>query len=254
MCMLKHARLMEMERFVLEQESVSMEALQERFGISLNTVRRDVALLLKRGMVEKVYGGVRARRLTALTSFGARAEREGEAKALVARRGAELVADGDILFVDSGTTALHLARHLKERRNVTVVTHSLYFMVEAMACPGVNVITLPGMLQRDTASFTGAETLRALNAYNIKTAFMAATGLSLSRGATNASPLEYEIKRGAMARSARAVLLMDSSKFGQTGLNTYAQLEQFYALVTEKAPEEYARALGEAGVKVLLAR
>lgn len=251
---MKDIRLNQMEQYILQQETVSMEALCERFQVSLNTVRRDVARLLAKGSVEKIYGGVRARKSELLQPFDVRTAARQEAKMAIGRKAASLVADGDVIFVDSGTTTLHMIPQLWERQEVTLVTNSLHAIMAAMPYPNLNVISLPGQLQRKTSSFTGPDAVRFLNGYNIRKAFMAATGWSLSHGVTNSSPLEYELKRTALARSQQRILLLDHHKFGTAALLSYAQPDAFQTLVTDRVPPEaYAKALAEADVQCLVA-
>ncbi len=251
---MRNTRLEQMERYIIQKESVTMEELQSHFDTSMNTVRRDVALLMKKGIAEKVYGGVCARKAEQLTPFDVRTIKHQEAKMRIGYKAAQLVEDGDTIFLDSGTTTLHVVQNLAQRQNITIITYSLHAIMAAMPYQGLTIISLPGQLHRKTSSFTGLETVRFLKAYNIKTAFMAATGLSLSGGITNSSPLEYELKITAMERSAKSYLLLDSHKFGETALMTYAQLNSFAGVITEAAPnEEYAGALENAGTKLILA-
>lgn len=251
---MRDIRLEQMEQYIMLKDKVPMDELREHFATSLNTIRRDVALLIKKGTVEKVYGGVCARKAEQLAPFDIRTIRHQEAKAAIGKKAAELVEDGDTIFLDSGTTTLQMVEPLGQRRNITVITNNLYAIMAAMSYPGLTVISLPGQLHRRTGSFTGLDTLRFLKSYNIKTAFMAATGFSVSHGVTNSSPLEYELKMMAMERSAKSVLLLDSHKFGQTALLTYASPERFHRIITDAMPEKiYLDALKEAGTILTLA-
>ncbi len=251
---MKDIRLDQMEQYIVEKENVLMEELQNHFNTSLNTVRRDVAILIQKGTVEKVYGGVRAKKADPLIAFDVRTIKHQDAKVAIGKRAAELVSDGDIIFIDSGTTTLHMIQNIGQKQNITIITNNLHAIMAAMPFPSLNVIALPGQLSRRTSSFTGMDALRFLSSYNIKTAFMAATGLSSAHGVTNASPLEYELKMKAIERSERSILLLDSHKFGQTGLLTFAELNQFSALVTDATPEKvYMDALKNAGTQLIIA-
>lgn len=252
---MKTDRLLEMEKYVFSRESVSMEELCSHFGVSINTVRRDVSELTRKGVVDKVYGGVCARKTPeqALTPFDARSIVDDAAKRRIGACAASLVHDGDIIFLDSGTTTVHVVEHLRDRRDLTVVTNSLAAIVRLMPFDNINVIALPGQLRRKTSSFTGLEAARALRGYNIRLALMASTGATTS-GVTNSSPLEYEVKRCAIELCQSAALLMSSAKFGTTGLMTYAGFSDFDVIVTDKRPpDEYARRIEESGAELMLA-
>lgn len=244
---MKSDRLASMEQFIVENQTVSMETLREQFGVSLNTLRRDIAQLIEHGTVKKVYGGVCARRVSALSAFEVRAMERREQKVAIAQRAAAMVRDGDIIFLDSGTTTVHMVPFLAARSNLTVITHNVYALTAALGCENMTVISLPGVLLGKTASLTGVDAVRCLKNYNIRTCFMAATAIS-AQGVTNSSPLEYEIKTCAMQRSARRVLLIDSAKFGKSALMSYARADDFDAVVTERAVEdEIGRALNKQG-------
>ncbi len=233
---MKADRMLEMERYVLEKGAATMEELRDHFDISMNTVRRDVAELLKRGMVEKVYGGVCARKSEqSLTPYEVRRRGSEDAKAAIGKRAAELVNDGDIIFIDSGTTTLHMIDHLKDKRELTIITNNLEAVNRALPHENITIIALPGQVRRKTRSFTGDDAVRYLRRFNVRIAFMASTGLS-SHGVTNSSPMEYEIKKCAVESAETTVLLISQPKFGVTGLMTFAQLEDFDILVTDALP------------------
>lgn len=251
---MRNTRLEEMEKYILQNDSVSMDQLCEQFSVSMITVRRDIAQLQRKGTIEKIYGGVTARKGETLTPFDVRNISNREAKTAIGKRAAALVHDNDIVFLDSGTTALHVLDNLSALHNVTIVTHSLQAMLAALPYQNLNVISLPGQLYRKTSSFTGLDAIRFLKSYNITIAFMGASALSLEHGVSNSSPLEYEIKMTAMQRSAKSVLLIDCEKFGRTALLTYAQISDFDAIVTERVPApEYAKACHDGGTELIIA-
>ena len=250
---MKANRILDMEKYINLKGAASMEELQRQFGVSANTVRRDIAELLRRGAVEKVYGGVCARQASqTLTPYEMRQLSGGEAKDLIGRTAAGLVSDGDVIFIDSGTTTLRMIDYLQDRKDVTVITHNLGAIVRALPYENIHVIVLPGSLRRKTNSMTGSDSVKAMKKYNIRSAFMAATGLSM-HGATNSSAQEYDIKQAAVECSDRAYLLVDRSKFGVTGMMIYAPIGSFEAVVTDEAPDgDYLALLRENNVRLVL--
>ena len=176
-----------------------MTELCDLFNVSMNTVRRDVAELRRRGDVEKVYGGVCAveNNGSVLRPFTERQTIADAAKRAICREAAKLLEDGDVVFVDSGTTMVHLVDNLASRQELTIITNNLALVQQAIPYDNLRMIVLPGQLRRKTNSLTGMETVRALRQYNIRKAFLAATGSTLT-GVTNSSPQEYEIKRTAL--------------------------------------------------------
>lgn len=219
-----------------------MEALCDYFDISVNTVRRDIVRLLERGTVEKVYGGVKARRSEQLTAFDVRSQAHSQPKMRIAQCAASQIEDGDFVFVDSGTTTMFLPLYIPQQYRVTIVTYNLQCVNYAIAHPGINVLALPGQLQRETHSMTGMETIMSLRKYHIRKAFMAASALSISHGIMNSSSLEYEIKRNAIQQSDRNYLLVNAEKFDRTAMLMYAKLEDFSCIVTDRMPADAYRA------------
>ncbi len=251
---MKTDRIQEMERYIIQHGAATMEELRTTFDISMNTVRRDVAELLERGTVTKVYGGVRARPTEqALTPYEVRRRGSEGAKAAIGRAAAELVHDGDIIFIDSGTTTLQMIDHLADKRELTIITNNIEAIVRALPHENITIIALPGQVRRKTHSLTGDDAVRYLRRFNVRTAFIAATGVS-SHGVTNSSTMEIQIKKCAVAGAEKTVLLIAEAKFGVTGLMTFAQLSDFDALVTDAQPDAgVRRQLEESGVELIVA-
>lgn len=251
---MKASRILEMEKYIAQRGTATMEEIIAHFGVSANTVRRDIAQLILRGTVEKVYGGVCSRQAAAvLTPYEERRISREDAKKSIGVAAAGLVHDGDIIFIDSGTTTLMMVEHLADKKDVTVITNNLDAVVIASKMENLTVIVLPGTLRRKTRSMTGSDAVKMLKKYNIRVAFMAATGFS-AHGATNSSAQEFDIKQAAVENSDKACLLADSKKFGVTGLMTFAPVESFSCIITDSAPaEDYTTLLEETGITLLVA-
>lgn len=230
---MKSFRLRRMEQYILEKDTVSMEELCREFNISMNTVRLDVAQLVNKGSVEKVYGGVCSNRKNSLVPFEERKMRNSEKKRAICKAAAEFVEDGDIIYIDSGTTTMYLVDFLEDRKNITILTHNLNAIMRAIPYSNLQVICLPGSLDRRTNSFVAADTGRILERYNIKKAFVAAAGIAPNGDITNSSPMEFEIKRAAIENSAHVYLMLDSSKYGKTSLLTFASIHDMERIVAD---------------------
>lgn len=238
---MKTKRLIEMEAYIQRRGSATMEELRDTFAVSMNTVRRDVAELLKSGGIQKVYGGVRAASQNAIQ---AAYPKGGGTKRAICFEAARLVKDGDIVFIDSGTTTVQIIEAIQDK-HVTVITNNIQVMTKALEYENIRVIMLPGEVHRKTLSITGEDSAEYLSHMNTNIAFMAATGASFS-GVANSSPLEYSIKKAAVAHAERAVLLVAGSKFGTTSLLIYAGLDKFQTVVTDsRIPPAYRQRLKE---------
>ena len=246
---MKEKRQHQMILYLTEHSSASMEELCTHFSVSMNTVRRDVAQLVEEGLAEKVYGGVRAvRKVNGFVPYEQRSMRPSPAKQAICSAAAALVHEGDIIFIDSGTTTVHLIDALRHKA-ITVITNNIEVMVRALDCPDIRLIVLPGEFHRTAHAIVGDASADFLSRYNTNIAFMAATGVSLS-GATNSIPLEYEIKKAAVAHTDRAVLTVTGNKFGITSLLTYAPLEAFHSIYTDpRIPSGWIETLREKGIQ-----
>lgn len=236
------SRIDQLEQYILEHRTASIDTLCEEFKISKNTLRRDLEILVARGTVEKVYGGViaceNASPIPNLVTFHERAGRNAQSKQKIAALAASFVRERDIIFIDSGTTTMSIVDHLAHLSTVTVITNSLQVINKSMNYPNINLIVLPGSLKRDTASLVGSSCVEYLEDYNIVRAFMACTAISLQAGVCNASTEEYIIKKTALKKSQKHYLLADSSKFGRTSLMTFGEIGQFDCILTEQMPDE----------------
>lgn len=248
---MKISRLMQIEQYILANESVSLDQLCKKFGISKNTVRRDINELANTGSIAKVYGGVTAVKKP-LVPFEERDIKNKAEKLMIAETAAAEVRNGDIVFVDSGTTAPNIVQFLKDK-NITILTSSLNAVLNALPFPNLNVIVLGGTLMRKVNSFTGINPL-IYKDYNITKAFMATTGISGKGEVTNSSPLEYEIKKTIVAKSREVFLLADHTKIGVCSLMTYCRLDAINYLITDREPDaEYGELFRQNGVNIRVA-
>lgn len=241
--MLKTKRIKQIQEYVFEHQTASLDELVNVFDVSKNTIRRDVQELVERGELKKVYGGVAVNHTT-LEPFNDRITRHQQEKTLIAKAAASYVEDGDIIFIDSGTTTLEMIEFLKMKQ-LTIITNNFDFMMDSFPFPGLNVISTGGMLERKTKSFASFKNIELLKSYNINKAFMASTGISIPNGVTNSSPLESEIKQVVVEKSSEVFLLVDRYKFDKYALMTYCSLDQIHYLVTDALPDstyqEYTR-------------
>lgn len=245
-------RLNIIEQYILGKENVSLEELSNQFDISMNTVRRDVAELVNRGNIRKVYGGVSSNLLNRPLGFSVREQKNSEAKQTIGLLASHLVSTGSSIFLDSGSTTPNLLRHLGEKNEVTVITHSLTALSAASSLPNLNIIALGGIYAPTTSSFTGISTLDALSRLSIQTIFISATGVTVENGLTNSTYLEAEIKRSVVQRGNRVVLMADQSKFGHSAVISFCSFDQLFAIVTDRMPSaQYLEAMERYGIKLI---
>ena len=253
---MKVERIHQIHELLRERKRISLDELCENFGVSKNTIRRDILELEESGIIRKVYGGIVLREadIKPLETFSARELRNIKEKQLIARKAAEQVTDGEVIYIDSGTTTMHMLAHLAEKEFLTVVTASVYVLERATQMNNLTVIATGGNLQIPIKAFVGASVLDCIKNYNFSKIFLASTGISLEHGATNASPLECEVKQELVKKSCEKYLLVDNSKFDVASLMTYSDLKDIDCVITDKQPpNKYLDYLKANGVRLMIA-
>lgn len=248
-------RIEEIKNYIYSNKTVALNQICDVFHISKSTLRRDLDDILAEGTIKKIYGGVTAIAENGLKPFNERNIANQEAKERIAFAAASEVENGDVIFIDSGTTTFYIINYMKDKKNITILTNSIEVIIQAIPYDNINVIALAGTLNRKTLSLTGAVSAQVLQGYNLSKAFMASTGYSIVSGVTNSSPLESDIKRVAVQRSQKVYLLADSSKSDVVSLITYCQLEQIDTLITDVSPsKEICDFIHSSGNRIVIAK
>ncbi|RHR21760.1 DeoR/GlpR transcriptional regulator [Clostridium sp. AF19-22AC] len=243
------------EKYIMQEKSVTLDALCEKFNVSKNTIRRDIDSLAEKGVIRKVYGGVTAVSASGLSPklipYETRHFTLPEEKDKICRLASQYVKDGDIIYIDTGTTCLNMVDHISDRQ-CTILTNSLQVCLKAVPYPNLNIISLPGKLKRETLSYVGSEIVDYLKTYNIGKAFMACSGATIENGLTNATTEEYIVKKAVMENTGESYLLADHTKFGHFSLMTYAHLEDIDYIITDQTPgNEYTDFCQEHQIQVV---
>ncbi|MHB0875795.1 MAG: DeoR/GlpR family DNA-binding transcription regulator [Anaerolineae bacterium] len=240
-------------------QRLSIAELSQMFGVSAVSIRRDVAHLEGRGLLQRVRGGaqVSARRgQTCL--FEARLLQNVAIKRTIGRAAAQLVHPGDTILVDAGTTVLEVVRHLPrevlDAGGLTVVTRSLVAAAELRSRRQVRLVLLGGVYVQDFDAFIGFQVDKALRNMHVNTLFIGTDGFTADRGLATDNLVEMGLYEE-MARCAdRVVVVADSSKIGTHRLQSVLPLSAVHTLVTDSgAPQEFVDTLREQGIEVLVA-
>lgn len=252
-------RIDEIEKYITEQKSVSLDHLCDVFRISKVTLRRDLDKLMPRGTIEKVYGGVisvapKEAPMDGLISYSERNIKNAEAKDRIARLAASSVENNDTIYIDTGTSTLGIIDYLTGVTNLTIITNSVLVASKALAHDNIKTIMMPGIINTRTASTVGNSCQDYLRHCHMQKAFMACTGIT-EFGAANASPEEYEVKKVALEQSRIHYLLIDHSKFDKSALMVYSPIANLHRVFTDaQPPEKYTRLFQQYQVQVSIAK
>ncbi|MBN9176183.1 MAG: DeoR/GlpR transcriptional regulator [Microbacterium sp.] len=240
------------ESLVASEGRVVVVDLARRFGVTTETVRRDLDHLETTGLVRRVHGGAvsRSRRSTAEPSLAERTTRSSDAKAAIAMRALDAIPadfEGSV-YLDAGTTTAAVAALLAQRpaglAPIEVVTHSMTIAHVLAGVPGLSLTAIGGRVRGLTAAAVGAQTVDAISRLRPDIAFVGTNGISADFGLSTPDPDEAAVKRAIIASARRRVVLADAEKFDAELLVSFASLGDVDVLVSEAAPEgELAAAL-----------
>jgi len=232
---------------------VVVSDLSQKFGVSEVSIRRDLKGLETRGLLRRIRGGAISVPQTILEwSFNEKMLMHKEQKERIGRAAAAMVENEDVIIMDSGTTVVHVARHISRdilmSGHLTVITSSLPIVRELGSWKGVNLILLGGIYLPLQEVVVGPQALAGLADLHANKMFLGAGGLSLDVGATTATVLDAEVDRASVKISEQVIAVIDSSKIGRKGLATVVPLTEIDILITDDgAPADFvaqARALG----------
>ena len=190
---------------------------------------------------------------TELPAFALRKELNVAEKEKIGQAAAALVRDGDSIALDASTTAWQIARHLKDRRELTIVTNGLFVALEFVDSPSVTVVMPGGSLRAASASLVGDEGAGILDRYHVQKGFFGAGGFTIEEGLTDTNQYEVELKQHMVRRSKQVIAVIDSSKWGQVTFASLAAVDQLDHVITDQAaPPDLVNDLRELGVRVTL--
>ncbi|MEX2541712.1 MAG: DeoR/GlpR family DNA-binding transcription regulator [Trueperaceae bacterium] len=251
--MLPEQRKRRLLELLTENGGADVAYLARLLDVSPATIRRDLHLLETQGHIKRTHGGAVLPHIS--TAFeplhSEKAGRQLEQKRAIARVAARSVSDGEVIVLDSGSTTLALARELKGKRDITVITSDLKIALELCDTPGFGVIILGGSVRPSIYSVIGHAVEESLANLNANSSFIGADAVSLEAGLTNATLEEVPVKRLMRDCGQRAVLLADHTKFGKRSLAKVGDLDDFDEIITDAGLEpQVARIYTDAGIKL----
>jgi DeoR family fructose operon transcriptional repressor len=236
---------------------VSVTDLAEQYGVTTETVRRDLAALDRMGLVRRVHGGaVPAAALTAIELGTAEREHSRAAeKDRIAKAALDFLPPpgGSVLF-DAGTTTARIAALLPADRELAAVTNALPIAARLTGYAGVRLHLLGGRVRGVTQAAVGAETLRMLGDFRVDVAFIGTNAFTAGHGLSTPDFEEAAVKRAMVASAHRVVVVTDSTKVGREDFVRFATIEEVDVLVTDTDLLPSMRnELTEFGIEVVVA-
>ncbi|RXZ01764.1 DeoR/GlpR transcriptional regulator [Fictibacillus sp. S7] len=237
-----------------ESQRVSIKELAKEIQVSEATLRTDLTKMEEEGLLKRTHGGaVLADSSDNETSFSIREKKNKIEKSAIAKEAAAMLENGQCIMLDASSTALELARILKDKPiRLIVVTSGINTALELNEHPDITVILLGGIVKRGSHSLEGTLGVNILNQINIDLLFTSANGFSLESGLTDFSVYEVELKKAMVKASKKVVALLDHSKFFKNSIASFASLDDIDIIITDSIEANSQKpVLAEHGVELI---
>jgi DeoR family transcriptional regulator, fructose operon transcriptional repressor len=247
-------RRQEIATLIEERGRGDVTELASRFGVTPETIRRDLTELEHHRFLRRVHGGaISIQRFRAEPAIAEKAAAMASEKAAIAEAAVSFVPEHGSVLLDAGTTTLALAR-IFPRRELTVFTHSVAVALELADRPDLQLYVIGGRVRTRTLANVDDWALRQMADLRVDVAFVGTNGFSVERGLSTPDPAEAAVKHAICLAAAQAVVLADHTKFGEESAVRFAAIDQFDVLISDAGlAASDRRALEEADIEVVLA-
>jgi len=251
------ARLRQLVSILKGNGYSSVRSLAAELAVSVATVRRDLAALAAQGSIARTHGGALSMsdRSTAFEpSMEQKWSRQRAEKEAIGRLAASLVHSGETVLLDAGSTTWHLARQLRGRGPLTVISNDLTILQTLSEAQQITVLDPGGTVRPLVFTLLGTQTLSVLEGLQVNWTFLGADAIDLEMGITNVNIEEVTIKQAMLRAGLRVAVLADHTKFGQRVLARVCPLASVHLIITDPGvPGPMVDAIRDLGVEVRIA-
>lgn len=228
---------LERQKKILEllmiKKVLKMSELTKELDVSVDTLRRDLNLLTKKGKIEKIYGGVKlVESKFGESSMDERLISHLQEKEWIAQKCCEYINDGECIFIDSGSTTYQIAKYIKNIKNLTVVTNSIPVVMELIDSD-VELIIIGGKIRRNEKSVIAYDYLFNFKELNLLKAFIGASGITIEKGISDYNLEEANTRKKIIELSKEIYVTADSTKFGKDVTIGIAPLDKIDYIITD---------------------
>lgn len=250
--MLPAERQKEIVELVKKEKVASVIKLAKIFHVHPATIRRDLAEIEHRGGFKRTHGGVIEDDTTIEPPFSERSHEQFAEKERIGKKAAELIEDGEHVIIDSGTTTLHIARHLHERTGLTVITNDMNVASELRDAAGVKVIVTGGTLYKGSYMLNGMFTDQVLQSMHVQKAFVGIPAIHPVHGLTHPEAELVPTKQGMIKVAQQVFVVSDHTKIGKISLHNVAAIQDVHTFITgEEAYDPQLQQFRDAGVRTI---
>jgi DeoR family transcriptional regulator, aga operon transcriptional repressor len=257
--MAQHAMLnVERRTKILEllekQGQITVGGLSKRFKTSEVTIRNDLKALHDRGLIRRAHGGaVKIATVSMDPSLKIKSELHADEKRRIGAAAAQMINDGDSVILDSGTTTHQIARQIKHKKDLKIITNGLNIAMELFGASNIQLIFLGGVIRQNSLSAVGHFAEDILAQLSADKVFLAVDACDLEFGLSTPNVEESQVNQ-AMARIAKEkILVADSSKFGKRSLSRIIPLSEVDVIITDRAlPQDIQNELRARELRLML--
>lgn len=222
--------------------------------VSSVTIRKDLKQLEDKKLLFRTHGGgTLSNPYTVDRHVNEKEKIRSEEKSKIGMKAASLIESNDCIIIASGTTVLSLARNIRPKENLTVITAALNVATELNHFPEIEVLVLGGILRKSSSSATGMYAEKILDDFSCSKLFLGVDGIDIEFGLTTTNVMEAQLNRKMIAASQKTIVLADSSKFGKRGFGRICGLEDIEQVITDSDISEHmVKTLTEIGIEVII--
>ena len=218
---------------------VIVTELARDFGVTEETIRRDLEKLDNEGLASKTYGGAVSKHSPTLDlPYNVRESVNVEAKQRIADKICSLISDGERIMLDSSSTALYVVKKIKEIKNLTIITNSVKILLELADKQDWTVLSTGGILKKGALSLTGSSAEKMISSYHVDTAICSCKGIDMSLGITDSNESDCLIKQAMINAAERKILALDIEKFDKKSFVKVCSTDDLDVIVTDTEPTD----------------
>lgn len=218
---------------------VIVAELARDFGVTEETIRRDLEKLDHEGLASKTYGGAVAKQNSTLDlPYNVRESVNVPQKQVISEKAATLIKDGERIMLDSSSTALYILKALKHKKNLTIITNSVKILLELADKQDWTVLSTGGILKKGALSLNGSSAEKMINSYHVDTAIYSCKGIDTQLGVTDSNENDSLIKQAMLASAERKILALDAEKFDKKSFVKVCNVSDVDIIVTNTEPSE----------------
>jgi len=225
---------------ILQKESrVLVSDLSKLFHVTEETIRRDLEKLEKEGLAKKTYGGAIVNESPNVDlPYTVRKKANVVNKQDIAEIISSLIDDGDHIMMDASSTAVYVAKHLKNKKNITLITNSIEILLELSDMVGWKILSTGGALKEGALSLVGYQAEKMISTFHVDKAIVSCKGIDIEKGITDSNEMDAHIKKLMLDAANKKILAVDNSKFDRISFTNIGDLVDIDIMVTDSEPDE----------------